>query len=110
TYTWSITHDFTATSPRAANPDHDSYGGTPWFYLEGTANAHPSTFTKIPGPFSTSVDGGLSGWADGNTFVAKNTSGSAVANVPAHDLAMQPDANKVAAIEWKSPFSRQKKV
>src|SRR5437763_16543454 len=90
TYTWNINHDFTSNSP-GANPDHDIYGGTPWEYMEGSSLT-PSSFTRLTS-FSTNVDSGLHGWesADGNTFVAKNSSNAPVSNVPAGDLAMHPD-------------------
>lgn len=89
--------DFTATSP-GANPDHDSYGGTPWAYVQGTSTASPGTATLLP-TFATTINGTLAGWEsnDGNAFVAKSAS-------PA-PLEMQPDATGFTAIRWTSPFS-----
>jgi hypothetical protein len=104
TYTWSINNDFTTAAP-GANPDYDSYGARPWRYLEGSSTS-PSALAQLP-TFSNSIDGGLSGWADGNSFVAKNAGTSTVAGVQAGQLAMQPSAHATVAIGWTSPFNEQ---
>jgi hypothetical protein len=103
TYTWSMPGNFTATAP-GSNPDHDSYGGTPWSYFvyDGA--------TQMSLQFSTAVDGGLSGWSDGgNGFLAENTTGSTINGVPSGAFAMRsPEATSQggsAALQWLSPLT-----
>lgn len=107
TYTWAQPGNFTAVAP-GANPDHDPYGGTPWSYL-GTSG----TTTTPLAPFSTNVDGGLSGWGGGSSgepLVGINSSGSAIVNgtatYPAGGLVVQPGATgQSATVAWTSPLT-----
>ena len=104
TFTWSQPSAFTSTPP-GANPDHDSYGATPWSYVEGPAaslfplppSLTPSTVSKLS-TFSTGVAVGLAGWTDSsdhNAFVARNKTS---ATVPAGGFAMNPAAGHVVAV------------
>lgn len=99
TYSWSIPGNFTATPP-GSNPDHDTYGGTPWSYTV----YHGATQASLQ--FSTAVNGGLSGWSDGaNGFLAKNTTGSAIGGVPSNGFAMQSPQTGSVALQWLSPLA-----
>ncbi len=99
TYTWSMPGNFTATPP-GSNPDHDSYGGTPWSYT-----VYDST-TPAPLRFSTAIDGGLSGWWDGgNGLVAENTSASTIGGVPSGAFAMQSPHGGSVWLQWLSPLA-----
>ncbi len=119
TFTWSQPSAFTSTPP-GANPDHDSYGATPWSYVEGPAaslfplppSLTPSTVSKLS-TFSTGVAGGLAGWTDSsdhNAFVARNKTSATVATVPAGGFAMNPAADHVVAVAWTSPLPHSASV
>jgi hypothetical protein len=99
TYTWKLPADFTSTAP-GANPDHDSYGGTPWSYLDSGTRLNT---------FKPNALGGLSGWgatSDSPAFVGTNPGSTSVVNggdtFSPGDMALVPGSNSVA-IEWKSP-------
>lgn len=99
TYTWNMPQNFTATSP-GANPDHDNYGGHPWDY-----SAFSSSQTAQALQFSTSVDGGLSGWVNGNSFLAENTTSDSVGGVQPGQFAMRPSQGGTVELVWTSPIS-----
>jgi Bacterial Ig-like domain len=103
TYTWDLNSNFTATAP-GANPDKDSYGGTPWSYEEGSG-------TKLP-TFGTGINGGLAGWHDsGNVpLVAINNTGGAINNggrvYPSGKVVLEPSSGgKPAVVAWTSPLA-----
>jgi hypothetical protein len=99
TFTWSMPGNFTATPP-GSNPDHDSYGGTPWSYTVYDSNTPASL------RFSTAIDGVLSGWWDGgNGLVAENTTGSTIGGVPSGGFAMQSPQGGSAGLQWLSPLA-----
>jgi hypothetical protein len=103
TYTWDLNSNFTATAP-GANPDHDSYGGTPWSYEEGGG-------TRLP-TFNTGINGGLVGWHDsGNVpLVAINHTGGSINNggrvYPAGKVVLEPsNGGQPAVVAWTSPLA-----
>jgi hypothetical protein len=99
TFTWSMPGNFTATPP-GSNPDHDSYGGTPWSYTVYDTNTPASL------RFSTAIDGGLSGWWDaGNGLLAENTTGSMIGGVPSGGFAMQSPHSGSVELQWLSPLA-----
>jgi hypothetical protein len=113
TYTWNMPGDFTTTG-NGSNPDHDQYGAKPWSYVEGPAvgltvpSLTPSTFTPLPN-FATNIASALTGWYDpqaANAFVAENTGSSNSGAVPPGQLALNPAANHVVALQWTSPLNR----
>jgi hypothetical protein len=113
TYSWSLP---TAQTPGPANPDHDTYGATPWSYDElqtvTTPGQQPSP-TRLPS-YSASLHGGLAGWYDGadadQPFVAANRAGRAVGVVPDGTLALQPARDRLVAVAWTSPLSAAQRV
>lgn len=110
TYSWQLP---TATAPGPSNPDQDSYGAAPWSYVEGNApSAAASTAFGNLSIYSTSIDGGLTGWTDSAdaAFVADNRTSSTIDVVPPGQLALRPDSAKVVAIGWTSPMSSTQTV
>jgi hypothetical protein len=106
TYSWPLP---TASAPGAWNPDHDSYGATPWTYVELMAfpPTGPSAIENLP-TYSDTIDGGLTGWYDDTDpdqpFVAVDRGSAAVGVVPPGQLALQPARDRIVGIGWTSPL------
>ena len=100
TYTWRLPADFTTASP-GSNPDHDSYGGTPWSYREGGT---------LLDKFEPNTLGGLAGWSASNdsSFVGVNPGTIAVVNggdtFSPGKMALVPSSGAVA-VEWQAPVA-----
>jgi hypothetical protein len=118
-YTWTLASNFTATAP-GANPDHDSYGATPWSYLQAaTPTSLPSAFLPLT-TFGTAVQGGLAGWSalanpTSGPFVGINPTGAAITKAPdtfpAHTMALEPPSTGgLVAVGWTSPLSASEAV
>jgi len=112
-FSWDQPANFTTTG-QGANPDHDSYGATPWSYVDapdslGTVN--PSSFQRLPS-FSTSTRGGLVGWSDpaaAATLVGTDPGSTPITTggdvfTPGR-LVMTPDGGRAVAVAWTSPLS-----
>lgn len=91
TYTWSLPHDFPSAATSSSLSGPDSYGGTPWAYLEA-AGAF--------GNYGSTSENGQSytGWIDSPNSVFVATGGSS-----SSDLWMQPVAGKDVAVRWTAP-------
>ncbi len=121
-YTWQLP---TSSAPGPSNPDLDTYGATPWTYLDAASPSMAGPPPLTPGSFraldaySRSIDGGLTGWQDATDgdlpFVAVNRSsgvlsGSSGLQIPSGQLALQPARDRVVAIGWTSPLSSSQTV
>lgn len=106
TYTWPLP---TASTPSSFNPDYDSYGAAPWTYVELTTfpPMGPSAVGNLP-TYSTTIDGGLTGWYDDTDqdmpFVAVDRGAATVGVVPPGQLALQPARDRLVGIGWTSPL------
>ncbi|HUZ29917.1 MAG TPA: Ig-like domain-containing protein [Solirubrobacteraceae bacterium] len=113
TYTWALP---TAQAPGPSNPDHDSYGSTPWTYDELTTMTTPGqqpSFFALKN-YATAIQGGLTGWYDAvdsdQPYVADNRSGQTVGVVPDGVLALQPARDRLVAVAWTSPLTSAQRV
>jgi hypothetical protein len=113
TYAWALP---TAQAPGPSNPDHDSYGATPWTYDELTTMTTPGqqpSFSPLKN-YATTIQGGLSGWYDGvdadRPYVAVNRSGQRLGQVGDGVLALQPGSAHLVAVAWTSPLSEAQRV
>ncbi len=100
TYTWKLPADFTSAAP-GDNPDHDSYGGTPWSYREGGGT--------LLDKFEPNTRGGVAGWSastDPSALVGANPGTTPVVNggdtFSPGQMALVPSSRAVA-IEWQAP-------
>ena len=115
TYTWTLP---TAQTPGPSNPDRDGYGARPWSYVETkTVSNNPGSSQLVVSPlgsFSTTIQGGLTGWYDSNDadapYVAVNRNPTPVGVVPSGALALQGARDWYVAVGWTSPLSTSQKV
>ncbi len=111
-FSWDQPSNLTTTG-QGANPDHDSYGATPWSYVDApnSSAANPANFQPLA-TFSTSTRGGLVGWSDpaaAATLVGTNPRSAPIASgadvfAPGR-LVMTPDSGRAVALAWTSPLS-----
>jgi hypothetical protein len=106
-YGWNMPAEF---SVAGANPDHDTYGGTPWVYADGSAASSLAPLDT----FQAKIDGGLAGWSDSHdsaALVGVNPQSTPIAGgnnnedtFPPGRMVLEPTQNHLVALRWTSPL------